>query len=223
MASIIRRVQGHEKELLTLVSRGQGSVWRFSCSCKRLRPVCHAFYVREIHPPGTPPRALLVATNSSILREDVWAKLRSYAKCVARFRPLLAGFLLIRTYMSSTRLYDDLLSHFRPIEGFHACCFLLSINNPPSPPPGVSQCPYVPFFYAQTAAHHLESMREARALGMGPGMTAYAPRGDVGAASPSQDHLLSEGVRDLLRRAEAEAAAVTELLEELRYEAEGLP
>ncbi|CAM9251255.1 unnamed protein product [Ectocarpus fasciculatus] len=74
-----------------------------------------------------------------------------------------------------------------------------------------------------TAAHHLESMREARALGMGPGMSVHSGgQGDVGFASPSQDRLLSDAVGDLLRRAEGEATAVTELLEELRYEAEGL-
>lgn len=77
--------------------------------------------------------------------------------------------------------------------------------------------------YLQTAAHHLESMREARALGMGPGMTAHAGAGGgTEPASPAQERLLKDGVGDLLRRAEAEAAAVTELLEELRYEAEGL-
>ncbi|CAN0387513.1 unnamed protein product [Hapterophycus canaliculatus] len=67
-------------------------------------------------------------------------------------------------------------------------------------------------------------MREARALGMGPGMTAHAGGGGGGAGSGSaaQDRLLSDGVGDLLRRAEGEAAAVTELLEELRYEEEGL-
>lgn len=75
----------------------------------------------------------------------------------------------------------------------------------------------------QTAAHHLESMREARALGMGPGMTAHAGAGgDTGPASPAQERLLKDGVGDLSRRAEAAAAAVTELLEELRYEADGL-
>ncbi|CAM9298432.1 unnamed protein product [Ectocarpus sp. 12 AP-2014] len=74
-----------------------------------------------------------------------------------------------------------------------------------------------------TAAHHLESMREARALGMGPGMSVHSGgQGDAGVASPSQDRLLSDAVGDLLRRAEGEAAAVSELLEELRYEAEGL-
>ncbi|CAM9869476.1 unnamed protein product [Pylaiella littoralis] len=74
-----------------------------------------------------------------------------------------------------------------------------------------------------TAAHHLESMRKARALGMGPGMTVHAGgAGDVGSESPAQERLLKDGVGDMLRRAEAEAAAVTELLEELRYEAEGL-
>ncbi len=67
-------------------------------------------------------------------------------------------------------------------------------------------------------------MREARALGMGPGMAAHAGgrAGDAGTASPAQERLLRDGVGDLLRRAEGEAAAVTELLEELRYEAEGL-
>lgn len=58
---------------------------------------------------------------------------------------------------------------------------------------------------------------------MGPGMTAHAgAAGDTGAASPAQERLLKDGVGDLQRRAEAAAAAVTELLEELRYEAEGL-
>eukprot|EP00752_Nemacystus_decipiens_P011751 g10428.t1 len=74
-----------------------------------------------------------------------------------------------------------------------------------------------------TAAHHLESMREARALGMGPGMTPHAGAGgDTEPSSPAQERLLKDGVGDLSRRAEAAAAAVTELLEELRYEAEGL-
>lgn len=65
-------------------------------------------------------------------------------------------------------------------------------------------------------------MREARALGMGPGMTAHVGTGDTGSSSPAQERLLKEGVGELLRRAEGEAAAVTELLEELRYEAEEL-
>lgn len=46
--------------------------------------------------------------------------------------------------------------------------------------------------------------------------------GDTGPSSPSQERLLKEGVTQLLRQAEGEAAAVTELLEELRYEGEGL-
>lgn len=55
-------------------------------------------------------------------------------------------------------------------------------------------------------------------------MTAHAggKGGDAGPASTAQERLLRDGVGDLLRRAEGEAAAVTELLEELRYEAEGL-
>lgn len=66
-------------------------------------------------------------------------------------------------------------------------------------------------------------MREARALGMGPGMSVHSGgQGGTGVAFRSQDRFLSDAVGDLLRRAEGEAAAVSELLEELRYEAEGL-
>lgn len=65
-------------------------------------------------------------------------------------------------------------------------------------------------------------MREARALGMGPGMTLHSGGGDTKLVSPAQERLLKEGVAHLLRQAEGEAAAVTELLEELRYEGEGL-
>lgn len=57
---------------------------------------------------------------------------------------------------------------------------------------------------------------------MGPGMTMHSGGGDTGPSSPSQERLLKEGVTQLLRQAEGEAAAVTELLEELRYEGEGL-
>lgn len=97
---------------------------------------------------------------------------------------------------------------------------MCALLTPPPPP-----LPYIIHrnVWAQTAAYHLESMRQARALGMGPGMTVHAGgAGDVGSESPAQERLLKDGVGDMLRRAEAEAAAVTELLEELRYEAEGL-
>lgn len=72
----------------------------------------------------------------------------------------------------------------------------------------------------QTAAHHLEAMRDARAPGMGPGV-GLGGRGSRG-SSPSVDRLLRESVEDLSRRAEGEASAVRELLEDLRYESEGL-
>lgn len=75
----------------------------------------------------------------------------------------------------------------------------------------------------QTAAHHLESMRESRALGFGPGINArFSRTGDAPPSPPVQNRLLQEGVRELKRRADREATAVTELLEELRYEADGL-
>ena len=91
-------------------------------------------------------------------------------------------------------------------------------------PRRISVCASRVFFFRglQTAAHHLEAMREARALGMGPGMTLRSGRWDTEPASPAQEGLLKEGVARLLRQAEGEAAAVTELLEELRYEGEGL-
>lgn len=57
---------------------------------------------------------------------------------------------------------------------------------------------------------------------MGPGMSVHSGRGNAGSTSSEQDRFLREGVAELLRRAEREAAAVTELLEELRYEGEGL-
>lgn len=75
---------------------------------------------------------------------------------------------------------------------------------------------------AQTAAHHLESMREARALGMGPGAGLGSVTEAGGGAESRCDELLQEGVAQLARRVQGEAAAVTELLEELRYEAEDL-
>lgn len=58
---------------------------------------------------------------------------------------------------------------------------------------------------------------------MGPGMSAHSGSrgGGVGHSSPAQDRLLKKSVGELLLRAQGNAAAVTELLEELRYEAEG--
>lgn len=59
---------------------------------------------------------------------------------------------------------------------------------------------------------------------MSPGMGAHGggTNGDANPVPPQYDGLLKEGVGQLSRRVEAEEEAVTELLEELRHEAEGV-
>ncbi|CAM9225023.1 unnamed protein product [Choristocarpus tenellus] len=67
-----------------------------------------------------------------------------------------------------------------------------------------------------TAALHLESMRSRNGLGRGAGGLGLGP----GLSPPGgEGQLLEEGMTHLSERVEASAAAVRDLLEELRYEA----